>query len=284
MAFTFTNPSGGTLAFGNVPVSTTSQQSATAHNSASFASNEEIEPTNIAISGPGAAMFALNPDGGGGVNNGLFNPYGPQESNTGLITFTPAAIAAYTATLTITYNATNTSTGHRLLTGATLTLALTGSGIAGGGGSPGGESPSLSLSFRRELIPNTGNAGIVLAYYDETTLNDANDGRQYIFRAEDIIADRVPTVRRVIITYVDLGVAMVTATINGVDDDGTLVTAASTVSIGTAGATGRLLTKLIDVTATCFRPQFTISQGLNAGPLQLSTVMMTGTIEKEVTL
>jgi hypothetical protein len=283
MAFTFTNPSGGTLAFGNVTFHTSSQQSATAHNSASFASNEEIDPTNIAISGPGAAMFSLNPDGGGGINNGLFNPYGPQESNTGFIVFAPTSAAAFTATLTITYNATNTSTGHRILTGGTLTLALTGTGVTGGGSSVG-EAPSLILSFRRELVPSTGTAGIVLAYYDETTLNDANDGRQYIFKAEDILADRVPTVRRVILTYVDLGVATITATINGVDDTGTLVTAASTVSIGTVAATGRLLTAFIDLQATCFRPQLTLSQGLNAGPFQLSTAMLTGTIEKEVTL
>lgn len=284
MAFTFTSPGGGTLAFGNVTFNTSSQLSATAHNSAGLSTNEEIDPTDISISGPGAAMFSLNPDGPGGVNNGLFNPYGPQESNTGFIVFAPTSAAAFTATLTITYNANNTSTGHRILTGGTLSLTLTGTGVTGGGSGAAGEAPALVDAFRRELVPNTGTAGIVLAYYDETTLNDSADGRQYIFRAEDITAYRVPTVRRVIITYVDLGVATVTATINGVNDDNTLVSATAMATIGTAGATGRLMTKFIDLQATCFRPQLTISQIANGGPLQLSTVMLTGTVEKQVTL
>jgi hypothetical protein len=272
------------MAFGNVAVGTTAQQSATAKNEEGVSSNHEDDVTSIVISGPGAAAFGLNPAGPNGSYNGLFQNYAPKDTNSGFVTFTPVALIAYSATLTITYNILNFSTGHFVALGATVALPLTGTGVSGGGGGAGGESPSLSLAFRRELVPSTGNAGIVLAYYDETTLNDANDSRQYIFRAEDIIAERVPTIRRVILTYIDLGVATVTATVNGVDDTGALVSTRTTATVGTAMASGRLMTSFIDLTATCFRPQLTLSQGANGGPLQLSTVMMTGTIEKQVTL
>ena len=142
----------------------------------------------------------------------------------------------------------------------------------------------MMQSFRRELVPVTGANGIVLAYFNELNFNDTVDSRAYIFRAEDILADRVPTVRRVIVTYIDLGVATVTATINGVDDTGALVTAAATVTLGTVGATGRLLTAFFDMGISCFRPQLTLTQAPNGGPYQLSTAMITGTVEKGVTL
>jgi hypothetical protein len=207
----------------------------------------------------------------------FFSGPGP-DGDSHLFRFSPSILGACTATLTWVGSGNSGGTGSH-------TYTLTGTGTPSTSGGASGEAPGLVQAFRRELVPvNSVSAGIVLAYFNETNFNDIIDGRTYVFKAQDILADRVPTVRRVVITYIDLGVATVKATINSIDDTGALVTKSAVLTIGTVGATQRLMTAFFDLVVTGFRPQLTLSQVANGGPFQLSTVMMTGQLETEVTL
>jgi hypothetical protein len=245
-----------------------------------FSSNED-NVTAIGISGPGAAVYDIS-----GARS-LQQDYLAGDTGSGIIKFSPTSAITFNATFTITFDRFS-GDGRLLQKDQQINLSLVGTGTGSGGGGGGGatgEATGLVQAFRRELIPvKSVTAGIVLAYFDETNFNDILDARTYIFKAQDILADRVPTTRRVVITYVDLGVATVRATITGVNDQGVLVTASAVVTLGTAGATRRLMTAFFDLAATCFRPQLTISQVANGGPFQLSTAMLTGQIETEVTL
>lgn len=242
--------------------------------------DEKITITAINISGVGAAAYSEGSPSIVGIILKKANPF-----VNGVIKFTPPSAAVFNATFNVGYNSFNTSQGTiAAVTAHSVTLSGTGKAASGGGGGVG-EVPGVVQSFRRELVPvNSQSAGIVLAYFDETNFNDAIDARSYVFKAEDILADRVPTVRRVIVTYVDLGVATVTAIVSGVDDTGASVSTSATVVLGTAGATGRLMTAFFDMEISCFRPQLTLSQTANGGPFQMSTALMVGTVEKEVTL
>lgn len=108
----------------------------------------------------------------------------------------------------------------------------------------------------------------------------------YTFKAEDILADRVPTLRRVVITYVDYGPFTATLTITGINDDNVVVTTGAKTFTGGTGTFGTLalMTVFVDISITAFRPQLTINVAATKGPLAISTVLMTGTVENMVTL
>lgn len=261
---------GGTLTFAGVAVGGSSYGVATLLAAFGNDNATDIIVTTPFPTGPGAAAYVR-------VNTlHVFTPSLTQQTLT--YKFTPTSTTTFLAVETINIDV---SRNGLPIGNTSQFINFTGTGTTAGAA---GEAPSLITSFRRELVPTTGTTGIVLSYLNELNFNDAIDSRTYIFKAEDILADRVPTVRRVIITYVDLGVATVTATINGVDDSGALVTAAATVTLGTVGASGRLMTAFFDMGISCFRPQLTLSQAPNGGPFQLSTAMITGTVEKQVTL
>lgn len=282
--FDFTSPASFTIAYGNVTVGTIAPAGFSLHFQITPpGTSEYIQIFTVNITGLGAAAYAVNPS--------IIGDTLADSTLNGTLQFTPPSVGAFSASMSVTGKVfiLDPRTGNFIFNGnqtTTHSLTISGTGIpAMGGGGGVGEAPGVLQSFRRELVPvNSQSAGIVLAYFDETNFNDTIDPRVYIFRAEDIIADRVPTVRRVIITYVDLGVATVMATINGVDDTGVLVRASSTVVLGTVGATGLLMTAFFDMGISCFRPQLMLSQNANGGPFQLSTAMITGTIEKDVTL
>lgn len=122
-----------------------------------------------------------------------------------------------------------------------------------------------------------------VAYFDPTNFNDAAADSALSFRVEDIAVERVPTVRRVVITYRDMGVATLTATVTAVNDQLAVVTDSKTNQIGTTGATMKLMTAFFDLQVTGFRPQLSLSRPANGGPVSISTVTMVGMVE-QVTL
>lgn len=288
MAVVF-NPDGlttPTIAFGHVPlgVSKVAILLGTCTNNQEYFIDGSPNPLPL-VTGPQAAQFTYQDNGG---------PYGHYTlsrvaQSSGSITYTPTTIGAATATW-------GTSSGGPF---AGLYIATIGSsqGFVGpfpfnftltgtGGTSPvsGGEAPSLLQSFRQLLVPSQGTTGKVLSIYDSLSFDDALDGASYTFKAEDILADRVPTVRRVVITYIDLGVARLDVRLTGVNDAGVAQIATTTVTIGTVAATGNLLTAYADLSLTSYRPQLTLIRGIAVGPIAISTVLLTGTIEKQVTL
>lgn len=144
-----------------------------------------------------------------------------------------------------------------------------------GAGTPG----STNMMLLPLVSTTTGKT--FLGTFDPSSFNDSQQGSTITFKSEDIVPNRVPTVRRVILTYRDLGQATVTASITVTDDNGVVQTyTASPTQIGTPVATGLLLTKFIDIEATGFRPTLSLSRAANGGPLSISTIVMTGTVEK----
>jgi hypothetical protein len=112
--------------------------------------------------------------------------------------------------------------------------------------------------------------------------NDAVQGSTYSYRQEDVEPNRVPTVRRVIVTYRDLGAATMTVTVNAINDNGANVTASKTQAIGGVNP-GALCVSFFDLVVTGFHPQLTISRAANGGPISWTRAVMVGESE-EVTL
>jgi hypothetical protein len=275
MAISFNPASGSTIAFGNVVVGSNSNQSV----SVSFTSPNNSDPGQFSyttdtstITGAQASMFS------GDMNDSFFGPGNDGDSH--LLTFTPSALGAATATLTWTY----TLVTNGVSAPGTGTYTLTGTGISNPSPPPATEVTSLLQSFRYLLVPSQGTTGKVLSFYDTTSLNDATDNSVYTFKAEDIHADRVPTVRRVIITYIDLGVASIVVNVSGINDNGTLAFGQAVISIGTVGATQNICTAYADLSVSCYRPQVTLTRNGAGGPIAISHVVATGTIEKDVSL
>lgn len=107
---------------------------------------------------------------------------------------------------------------------------------------------------------------------------------QYTFRMEDIAESRVPTVRRVVITYKDIATCPITVTVSGTNDNAQVVSSSQNVTLGSGTNTNNLMTKFVDITLTAFRPQIQITRAANAGSLAITKVMMVGTVEDRVTL
>jgi hypothetical protein len=163
----------------------------------------------------------------------------------------------------------------------------------GGGGTPGtptGSSQSLGIPFGEVggvfgstyylFIPvqNIITNACFIGMFDVGSFDDQVDGGFYTYKVEDINQDRMPTVNRVVLTYRDLGPATIFFTVTGVDDNDSKVSANSAqTSIGTAAASQLLLTKFIDLSISCFRPQLSFTRV--SGPVSVVAVTMRGTVE-----
>lgn len=228
----------------------------------------------MVFTGPQASMFSFSDTGG------YENTASGTASGSGQIIFAPTAGGAASATLTIKWQ---DQTGiHPPIAGPNTVYSLSGNGNSGG--VPANEFPSMLQSARYLLIPTLGTIGKRLSYFDTTSLNDPVDASTYTFKSEDIIADRVPTLRRVVITHIDLGPATLVVQVTAVNDSGVLVINETTVTLGTSGFTGNMMTVYADVAVTGYRPQVTLIRAANAGSVSIVHVLGVGTTEKEVTL
>lgn len=174
-------------------------------------------------------------------------------------------------------------------------------GGSSGGGTSGGGSPGTP-SGGRSGIPPGENGGVAalnyvllvpvqnsssgLAYfgfYDVTNLNDPSVGSYYNYRTEEVDINRVPTVRRVAINYIDLGALKLTLTLSATNDLQQVITVSTTVQLGNVVPTAVLMTKFVDIEITGFQPQLLITRNANAGPMAIVAVTLYGESE-EVTL
>jgi hypothetical protein len=110
--------------------------------------------------------------------------------------------------------------------------------------------------------------------------NDPNSGGFYSFKVEEIIPGRVPTVRKIIAVYRDLGLASASFSLSGTNDQqqvvGPLITP---VLFGNLVPTGKLMTKLIDIQITAMNLQLTIGRLPNGGPLSFAKIILCGNVE-----
>lgn len=176
-----------------------------------------------------------------------------------------------------------------------------GPGGGGGGGGTGGGNPGTPSGGRSGIPPgeNGGvsannyvllvpvqnvNSGLsYFGFYDVTNLNDVDDGSYYNYRTEEVDINRVPTIRRVAINYLDLGLLKLTLTLNATNDLQQAVSNSVTVQLGNNVATNALMTKIVDISLTGFQPQLLIKRNGNDGPMAIVSVTLYGEVE-EVTL
>lgn len=157
----------------------------------------------------------------------------------------------------------------------------TGTGSSQGAGFPFSEFGGVFGSTYFLFIPSQDSNSLAsfLGFFDVSSFDDPKDGSSYSYRVEDTRTDRVPTINRVILTYRDLGLAKLTFTLTGVNDDGKVVSNSVLVQIGNVVATNALLTKFIDLTLTAFRPQLSVSRLPAGGPVSIIRVVLRGEVE-----
>lgn len=170
-----------------------------------------------------------------------------------------------------------------------------GVGPGGGGGAPGtptGSStgPSLPVGENGGVLANTyylfvpvqdSRTGICyIGFFDVSSFDDTIDGSSYSYRQEDVIRDCVPTVNRVVLTYRDIGQAQLTVTLKGTNDRGEVVSQNVLVQLGNALPTNALLTKIVDIELTAYRPQLILSRAAGGGPFAITSATMRGTVSE----
>ncbi len=145
----------------------------------------------------------------------------------------------------------------------------------------GGFNATTFFLFMPTIASDTGRPTISI--FDPSSFDDPDDAASYSWKAEDIVIGRVPIVRRALLVYTDLGLATITVTVTGTDDNNKQISSSKVIQIGTIAATGLQMTKLVDVTLACFRPQLSITRVAGAGPISIVSASLIGEYE-EVTL
>jgi hypothetical protein len=147
--------------------------------------------------------------------------------------------------------------------------------------SNGGTSAPLNLF----LIPVTDNTHIInvnglMFTFDTTNFNSVLEPSFYNYKVEEIIAGRTPSCTRQIITYRDLGVATITCTLSGYDQNQqATVSNPETFAIGTVGASGKLCSIVRGLSLTAQNLQYNITRQANAGPVSIIKVRLEGRVE-----
>lgn len=144
-------------------------------------------------------------------------------------------------------------------------------------GENGGFAGSTFFLFVPTSASDTGASFISI--FDPSNFDDPDDPSSYSWRSEDLVVARVHTVRRVALVYTDLGVATITVTVTGTDDNGSVVTTAQKVKIGTPGASGNQLTILVDLQLAAYRPQLSVSRVAGGGPVSIVSASLIGEVD-----
>lgn len=144
----------------------------------------------------------------------------------------------------------------------------------------------VSQTARTVLMPmlNPLNGSCSLWAFDPLSgFNDLVNPSIHNYKVEEVLTGRVPTVRRLIVTYRDLGVCtpifMLTGTLNGQVVSNTTIPNAYI--FGTQKATNKLFTQLIDLTLTAQNLQCTVIRPAGAGPLSIVTLKLVGQLEDQ---
>jgi hypothetical protein len=138
----------------------------------------------------------------------------------------------------------------------------------------------ISAPIGELLIPVTNYTFPIVLHFDVTTFDDPSNGGFYGYKVEEIAAGRTPTCSRQIIQYRDLGVATVTATLSGYDQNAqTEINASETFTIGTVAATHQICTIVRGLTFTAQNLQYSLFRAPGAGPWSIIKVRLEGRVE-----
>jgi hypothetical protein len=147
--------------------------------------------------------------------------------------------------------------------------------------SNGGNAAALNLL----LVPCPFFTEQVQGFFDTSAFSDGSTISFYSYKVEEIVAARTPTCSRQMITYRDMGIANLTASLSGtlspVGDTNipTLKTISETFQIGTAGATQKIFTILRSLELTAQDLQYTLTRQAGAGPVSIIKTRLEGRVE-----
>jgi hypothetical protein len=110
--------------------------------------------------------------------------------------------------------------------------------------------------------------------------NDPSASSEYHWRVEQIAPYRQATIRRLILTYRDLGEIFATFTITGVNDAQKVISTSQGLGFGNATPTGRLMTVPVDILLTGMNLQVSVKREKNDGPLSIAQLVVVGEVEE----
>ena len=119
-----------------------------------------------------------------------------------------------------------------------------------------------------------------MAFDPTQGFNDTVNPSSYNFRVEDFLPYRTATIRRVIVTYTDLGQVTAVFTLTGCNDNGDVVDDSTTKVLGNKTPTQAILTLAVDLLLTAMNQQLNISRAADAGALSLTKVWLIGEVEE----
>lgn len=244
------------------------------------AGNSNTKPFTITTP-PTPTITSLTPSNGGigiAVTIGGTNFGSVQNSSTVTFNGIPATVTSWSATAIVATVPAMATTGPVIVTVASIasnsmTFTVTNP-------SNGGTGAPLNLL----LIPcQQFNTQVVLAF-DTTNFNDLSNQSFYFYKVEEVAQGRTPSCTRQVITYRDLGVATLKATLVGYnqntsDPNNQVVSGFEIFTIGSAAATGRLCTIVRGLTLTAQNLQYQLTRDAAAGPVSIVKVRLEGEVE-----
>ena len=143
----------------------------------------------------------------------------------------------------------------------------------------------LSTPLNILLFPAPFFSEQVVGMLDTTNFNDESNGSFYSYKVEEVIAGATISCTRQLITYRDLGLCTLTATLSGtMSPVGAAntpfgISQSETFVIGTPEITGRLFTIIRGLALTGQDLQYTITRQPNAGPVSIVKTKLLGKVE-----
>lgn len=141
--------------------------------------------------------------------------------------------------------------------------------------------PTSLLLFAFPMVDAVTGAPYICAFDPTQGYNDPRDGSQHYFRVEELAPYRTPTVRRVIITYRDMGPCQVTITLNGTNDKQEQVSVSVTVPFGSENPSFTLKTIAADLQLTAMNIQCVISREADGGQVSIAKLTLIGEVEEQ---
>jgi hypothetical protein len=149
--------------------------------------------------------------------------------------------------------------------------------------SNGGVATTSRLTLYPMLNATTG----IVSFYAFNPAGGFDDPLASAFwnsKVEEVLQGRTVTVNRVIVTYRDLGPATAIFVLAGTQDNQVVggltgATSMQPVKLGNALATGKLMTKFVDLSLTGQNIQLTIVRAAGSGPLSFAKITMVGRVE-----
>jgi len=126
----------------------------------------------------------------------------------------------------------------------------------------------------------TGQSGF-FAYDPSLGFNDLVNLSQYFYKVEEVVPGKIPTVNCLYIQYRDLGKVTLTFTLTGTDDNQTIVSVSTVVTLGNTVATGRIMTlPSVGLSLTAQNLQLSFLRAAGAGKLAIIKLILKGQVEQ----